>query len=284
MLVRVIQVLLLHLFLLPKQKNRPQQPYNQHQLHPYHVMHKKKWTEYFLEFFMIFFAVFLGFLAETFREHTTENNRAREFALSMTRDLQEDTAYLKDYNGYFRGAVKNIDTLMRLLSVNNPSQIPSGKLYWYGLWGGAHRDFVPNDATFQQMKSSGSLRYFKKRVADYVANYDRFCRRIQLNDEKELGIYVEIRKSRADIFDFRYNDIANKIVQESKVVDNYYKADSFMKTNPPLLTVDKISFNQYVELVRSRFLQEHIRLSDSLLSSATILIKELETAYKLKEK
>jgi aspartyl/asparaginyl-tRNA synthetase len=67
------------------------------------------------------------------------------------------------------------------------------------------------------------------------------------------------------------------------VVDNYYKADSFMKTNPPLLTVDKTSFNKYVELVRSRFFQEHIRLSDSLLASATVLIKELQTAYKLKD-
>ena len=26
--------------------------------HAHHVMHKKKWTEYFLEFFMLFLAVF----------------------------------------------------------------------------------------------------------------------------------------------------------------------------------------------------------------------------------
>ncbi|HWI93288.1 MAG TPA: hypothetical protein VNT20_18545 [Flavisolibacter sp.] len=250
--------------------------------HPHHVMHKKKWGEYLLEFFMIFFAVFLGFLAETIREHVTENNRAKEFASSMLKELQQDTAQLKSYNKYFKLAANNIDTLMQLLASDHPEKIPSGKLYWYGLWGGAHRYFVPNDATFQQMKSSGSLRFFNKAVAINVADYDRFCRLMQQNDEKEQGIYVEVRKSRAGIFDFRYNDIANSIAQDLKLADNYYKADSFMKTNPPLLSLDNAMFNQYVELVRSRFIRQHISLSDSLLASATSLIKELETAYSLK--
>jgi hypothetical protein len=55
-----------------------------------------------------------------------------------------------------------------------------------------------------------------------------------------------------------------------------------MKTNPPLLSFDKTLFNQYVEIVRSRFIRQHIILSDSLLASATSLIKELKTAYDLK--
>jgi len=251
--------------------------------HPHHVMHKKKWNEYLLEFFMIFFAVFLGFLAETIREHSTENSRAKEFALSMIKDLEEDTAELRLYKKYFTSAAHYVDTLMQLVSANNLEKIPGGKLYWYGLWGGAHRDFVPNDATFQQMKSSGSLRFFKKTVATRVADYDRFCRLMQENDQKQQGIYVEVRKSRAQIFDYRYNDIANNIVQEGKLANNYYKADSFMKTNPPLLSVDKTLFNQYIELIRSRFLGHQIILSDSLLNSATGLIKELKTAYHLKD-
>lgn len=249
--------------------------------HPHHVMHKKKWNEYLLEFFMIFFAVFLGFIAETIREHSSENSRAKDFALSMINDLEEDTAQLRSYNKYFTSASDNVDTLMQLLSANNPENIPSGKLYWFGLWGGAHRDFVPNDATFEQMKSSGSLRFFKKTVANNVANYNRFCRLILENDEKEQGIYVEVRKSRAQIFDFRYNDIANDIAQEGKIADNHSRIDSFMKTNPPLLSVDKTLFNQYIELVRSRFLRSRITLSDSLLNSATVLIKELKNTYNL---
>ena len=51
--------------------------------------------------------------------------------------------------------------------------IPSGILYWYGLWGGALGYFIPNEATFQQMKSSCSLSYFEKTIDYEAANYDR---------------------------------------------------------------------------------------------------------------
>lgn len=105
---------------------------------------------------------------------------------------------------------------------------------------------------------------------------------MQYNAEREGGIYLEIRRSRAGIFDFRYNSIANNIAQGGRVTD-YNRVDSFMKTNPPLLSIDKTLFNQYIELVRSRFLRQHISLSDSLLASATSLINELKTAYRLED-
>src|SRR5215471_21684484 len=85
--------------------------------HPHHVTHKKKWGEYLLEFFMLFLAVTLGFFAETIREQSTEHKHAREFAVSMLKDLQDDTTQLKLYKEYFKVASNNIDTLMQLLAV-----------------------------------------------------------------------------------------------------------------------------------------------------------------------
>jgi hypothetical protein len=250
--------------------------------HPHNVTHKKRWAEYFLEFMMIFLAVTLGFFAETVRENMTEQKRAKEFAAALVKDLTADTAQLTTYRKYFVYAANNVDTLMRLLSVADPKEVPSGKLYWYGLWGGAPRFFVPNDATFQQMKSSGSLRYFKKTVAADVAMYDRFCRIMQENDQKQQGIYVEVRKTRAQIFDFRYNDVANNIVQAMPHVVDYSKIDSFIKTNPPLLNYDRTLINQYIELVRSRFLSRNISNADSLLKYGSTLITELNKEYGLR--
>jgi hypothetical protein len=37
---------------------------------------RKKWTHYFWEFLMLFLAVFCGFLAENYREHYVEHQRA----------------------------------------------------------------------------------------------------------------------------------------------------------------------------------------------------------------
>ena len=248
---------------------------------------KKKWKEYFLEFLMIFLAVTLGFIAENIRESISEHERAKVFAASMLKDLEADTAQLRPYRVYFDYAASNVDTLMQMLSSHDLKEIPTGKLYWYGLWGGAHRFFVPNDATFQQMKSSGSLRYFDKTIAYDVANYDRLCRMMQAIDVSLGSIYGETRKSRALIFEFRYNDLANNIAQTNNVgraskssVDRK-KIDSFMLSNPPLLSYDKTLFNQYVELARSRFMHTNVLLADSLLNQSNKLIRELENKYDL---
>lgn len=244
----------------------------------------KKFKEYFLEFIMIFLAVTMGFFAETIRENITEHRRAREFAESMLQDLREDTIQLKSYRDYFDFAASATDTLQQLLANAEPAKIPSGKLYWYGLFGGAHRYFVPNDQTFQQMKSSGSLRYFTRKVASAVARYDRFCRLIQSNEPMDANLYAEVRKLRAQLFDFKYNDMANTIFQTRSTGFEHGRLDSFMRSNPPLLSNNKALFNQYVELVRSRFLRRSmVAYADSTLKQANLLISELKKEYHLKD-
>ena len=272
----------------PVQSTIPQDPAGNYQpptemeVHHHPEVEKKGFKEYLLEGLMIFVAVTMGFFAETIRENITEHERAEAYASSMLKDIEADTAQLQSYIKYFKYATANADTLMQMLTVAEPKDIPSGKLYWFGLWGGAHRYFVPNDATFQQMKSSGSLRYFTKTVATDVAQYDRFCRLMQSNEEMVRDIYTEIRKSRALLFDFKYNDAANNIVQANAIVFNQSAIDSFIHSNPPLLSYDKILFNQYIELVRSRFMRTNIAIADSLLLHGTALITELQNKYGVK--
>jgi hypothetical protein len=241
---------------------------------------KKNFKEYFLEFIMIFLAVSLGFFAESLREYVSEHKHAKEYAISMVNDLTSDTAYLKKYIAYTTIALDNTDTLAQLLSNEEVKQIPSGKLYWYGLWGGAHGDFVPHDATIHQMESSGELRYFTNPTLNRtVANYDQLCRKWQKSAEADLGIYIEVRKARAKIFEFKYNEIVNNIYKASKVTSNRSVLDSFMKTNPPLLTEDKTLFNEYLELIRSRFIYLQVDAAKALLHHATLLIDELKKEF-----
>jgi len=254
------------------------------EVHHHPKVEKKRFKEYFLEFIMIFLAVTMGFFAETIRENITEHRRAQEFAESMLRDLQEDTVQLTSYRDYFDFAASATDTLQQIVANTEPANIPSGKLYWYGLFGGAHRYFVPNDQTFQQLKSTGSLRYFTRKVASAVGRYDRFCRLIQSIELMDGNIYAEVRKLRAQLFDFRYNDIANTIFQTRLTdVSHSRRLDSFMRSNPPLLSNNRILFNQYIELVRSRFLRRSmVGYADSTLKEASSLISELKKEYHLK--
>src|SRR5215471_3270037 len=249
------------------------------EVHHHPKVEKKNFKEYLLEGLMIFFAVSLGFIAENMREDITEHQRAKAFASSMIEDLKADTGQLKNYIKYFTYAANNVDTFMRLLSKTDPKNIPPGKLYWYGLWGGARNYFVSNDATFQQIKSSGSLSLFKPALATDIAKYDRLCRLMQANDQMNGNVYTEVRKTRSMIFDFRYNEMANQVVQKNKISYSQARLDSFMNSNPPLLTHDKSVFNQYVELVRSRFLNSNVAFADSLLNQATLLLDELNKEY-----
>jgi hypothetical protein len=253
------------------------------EVHHHPKVEKKRFNEYFLEFIMIFLAVTMGFFAETMREEVAEHRRAKEFAESMLQDLRQVTAQLRAYREYFDFAASTTDTLQQLLANAEPADIPSGKLYWYGLFGGAHVYFVPNDQTFQQMKSSGSLRYFNKKVASAVGKYDRLCRIILTNQLADGDIYTEVRKLRAQLFEFKYNDIANTIYQTNRKRFDYSRVDSFTRSSPPLLTNNKILFNQYIELVRSRFLRRIVTNADSTLSQAKSLISELKNEYHLKD-
>jgi hypothetical protein len=249
------------------------------EVHHHPHVEKKNFKEYFLEFLMIFLAVTLGFIAENLREDISEHQRAKTFAASMIEDLKADTAQIIRYNKYCTTAANNIDTFMNLLTTNDLANISTGKLYWYGLWGGAHIIFVPNDVTFQQMKSSGSLSFFKPEIATNIEKYDRLCRVLQSIDDMNRNIYTEVRKTRAQIFDFRYNEIANEI--SHRTLFRQAAIDSFMATNPPLLSNDKILMNQYVELVRSRFIRtSNVAYSDSLLKQANVVLSELHKEYK----
>ncbi len=249
------------------------------EVHHHPELEKKSPKGYLLEGLMIFLAVTMGYFAENIRENYTEHERAEVYASSMLKDLEADTTQLRSYRDYFDYTSKKADTLMLLLAENDPKNITSGKLYWYGLFGGAHRYFVPNDATLQQMKSSGTLRYFDKTVANNVAKYDRFCRMMQTNEEMVRDIYTEIRKSRALIFDFRYNDMANNIYQSNRITFDQNRIDSFTRSNPPLLSYDRTHFNEYVELVRSRFMHRNVELADSLIIQSRELISELRSKY-----
>jgi hypothetical protein len=252
------------------------------EVHHHPEVEKKGIKEYLLEGLMIFLAVMMGFFAESLREHLTEQNRAKEFAVTLYNDLKEDTAELHSNLKYTKAAVANIDTLMQILSDADPKHVPSGKLYWFGLWGGAYSEFVPHDATLIEMKNSGALRYFAgPELNRRLTQYEQLCQNLKDFQNLTSGIYTEVRKTRAQLFSFKYNAISNNISHMTDLHLRKVKIDSFIKSNPPLLSTDKVLFNQYVEMVRSRFLDRDVIMADSILTHADKLLVALKKKYDL---
>jgi hypothetical protein len=134
----------------------------------------KKWTHYFWEFFMMFLAVFCGFLAENQREHIVEGNRAKEYAALLLEDLKNDSAYINEVTASQLLMLHRADTLLAILSsdqfINN-----NGKIVNLFNHVGTLVDFKPAfEINFEQIKNSGSLRYFKnKKLVSSLSEFDR---------------------------------------------------------------------------------------------------------------
>ena len=157
--------------------------------HPHHVTHNKKWGEYLLEFFMLFLAVFLGFVAENIREHVVEHNRSEEYAISLVQDLQNDTSSLNIQVKTGEIYIAITDSLLKLgkqrLEGRNAAEFSfyTRFMYWTSplSW---------NRATFEQIKNSGNLRYFKNyQLLEKLMKYDGLVNEIEgeFNNHRTRG-------------------------------------------------------------------------------------------------
>jgi len=133
------------------------------EIHAHSHTPRKKWTHYFWEFLMLFLAVFCGFLAEYQLEHKIEKDRAKELAKSFYEELKGDSAnvLIKIEN-----RIKQEQSLVYLMKYFKDSSLTtvSKKFVLNFLYGISFRTpslFEPRTVVLEQLKNSGSLRYFK---------------------------------------------------------------------------------------------------------------------------
>lgn len=130
----------------------------------------KNFWHYFFEFFMLFLAVFCGFLAENWREHSVEKERARQFLKSMQIDVERNIIILDSLMQSNQVIIANHDSLVNWLLADSTTIDRAAFSKKLGaVW---IRNFLIRKETYEQMKSSGSLRYvgnieFLKKMMDY---------------------------------------------------------------------------------------------------------------------
>ena len=131
--------------------------------HPHHVMHKKKWEEYFLEFLMLFLAVTLGFFAENLRERITESHREKEFARQLYSELKEDSASVAGKLAARLAKERDMDYLSGYFKDSSLTSLPRDfyPAYTTSTFLFNSYAFEPKDGILSQLRNSGSLRYFK---------------------------------------------------------------------------------------------------------------------------
>ena len=136
----------------------------------HHSHHPKKWKEYITEFLMLFLAVSMGFVAENLREKHVENERAEELIHALIIDVKENQKQLDSLivnnqrlSGYFDSLI--IDHASRKESIDLYNLATTMDFWMYR--------FMNRKTIFEQMKSSGALRYIQdKEVLKAILRYE----------------------------------------------------------------------------------------------------------------
>lgn len=119
--------------------------------------HNKKAKEYFLEFFMLFLAVSLGFLAENIREHFVEKERAHELLQSFMNDVRINDKLIDSLEEGNKNVILKNDSAILYVISNDKIEVDS----FFNFIPYISYRYLYNNETYEQMKSSGSLRYIK---------------------------------------------------------------------------------------------------------------------------
>jgi hypothetical protein len=243
---------------------------------------RKKWTHYFWEFLMLFLAVFCGFLAENKREHIVEHKRTKIYAQQFYEELKLDTASLSQSIKQSGAEYAKYDTLVDVLKAVLSRDKTWKDLYYASYCIDVWDIITFHNASFEQIKNSGSLRYFtnktlvaaiqeytnaKEFVESYqtgLANYydNRFSPFIEANFDKQL-LYYGFNPQRS-LFDSLWEMSS--------------KPAMFLSRNANAA----IEFKNMVITIRDFYIASLGNFNRNLLNKSNRLIEILKEEYRLK--
>ena len=205
--------------------------------HPASGGTRKKWTHYFWEFLMLFLAVFCGFLAEYQLEHKIERDRAKELAKSFYEELKNDSAnvVLKTANRIKQEkAIKYLMKYFKDSSLVNVSKTFAIN-FLYGINFRTPSLFEPRTVVLEQLKNSGSLRYFKSNELQKLIG-DLSIAIYNINDRQQLE--TGIRSEYINSLIVRHYD---------------YEFDAALKNNDAAFDVAAANYEKSNEVIPFQF-------------------------------
>jgi hypothetical protein len=161
------------------------------EVHHHPEVEKKTFKEYLLEGLMIFLAVIMGFIAENVREGISEHKRAAEFARSYYEDIKKDTAALHTAMRFSKQKLAGLDSALIVLHHLTGKQKEDTVLYTQLSLSASVVPFDPSEGTYEQIKSSGSLRYFDQKLVSLMNSYDVQIKRTVKREDIDLKFILD---------------------------------------------------------------------------------------------
>jgi hypothetical protein len=199
------------------------------EVHHHPHIKEKKFKEYFLEFIMIFFAVTLGFFAETIRENITENKIANELAESLYKEVYSDSIKCKSEIARhikIGNACNHFIDYVRDSSLTNLSD----EFYEdFGIVFFAIGGFEPNDGILNQLRNSGTLRYFKNsRIEEAIGGLSVAIASVRIRNAQNFDfVQFTLKPFALKHYDFRQNETLNQQKFNKLVKQKILNTDQF---------------------------------------------------------
>jgi len=184
---------------------------------------RAKWTHYFWEFLMLFLAVFAGFLAEYQLEHTIEKQREKELARALYAELLDDSVSVANKIQMRLEKEKDMDYLSNYFKDSSLTSVPhefypilTTGMYLINIY-----QFDPKDGMLNQLRNSGSLRYFKNmKLQKLIGDIGVSINDVRVRNEQEFQYFSEpVKPFLTRHYDFSWLDRLRTEYNQLKLID-----------------------------------------------------------------
>lgn len=211
------------------------------EVHAHTHTERKKWSHYFWEFLMLFLAVFCGFLAENFREHQIEKNRAKQYIISLYEDLKNDTARINQLIVYDEEKIKALNNMYACYDTAIKDMKATACMGILIIHSRSNRGFVLTDRTLKQLANAGGYRLLNQEDADSIIVYENLYKGyLDFQTTVFQGAQDNVRNTLNQIADF-------KVMAPHQLTTATMANDttSSILSGPLLFTEDKILLNKW---------------------------------------
>ncbi|MEO6132362.1 MAG: hypothetical protein ABIQ02_10975 [Saprospiraceae bacterium] len=248
--------------------------------HPDLKHEKKNFREYFLEFLMIFLAVTLGFFAENIREYIANKEKAKQSIETIITSIASDTAQL---NIILASNKLSLDYLYKFIKLRG-SDFKDNQIkreFYNDIANGSFNDvyFRSNDAAFQQLQTSGTLRLIDKPgIRDSLFKYQHNTSLILKIETDHYYYSKDVWEGMSKLIDLTYTVNSFNAASFNSEVYGGYKAPegTELPFNYDKNTIDKI-FNDACVLTLNT--EVYIGSLDQQLRYGKRLIELLKEEY-----
>ena len=251
---------------------------------------RKKWTHYFWEFLMLFLAVFCGFFAEYRLEHTIEHQREKEYARELYNELQADSIAVVDKISLRLQKEDDMDYLVLYLKDSSLTSLPREfyPAYTTVMYLANTYHFEPKDGILSQLKSSGSLRYFKSSALQKLFGDISVCiNNVRYRNEQEYQFFASpIKPFMIKHYDFSWiNELRkqDKNATAINLIRQYRQGNTTIQAGIlNLSSFDKNETSNIIAFYKQMLVSTRTLQLNEYIEANRKLLHELRKNYKLR--